>query len=161
MNKLEDYMDDLGFTVDDLKEPEQLMFTAKEQVRFFISDVTELNRPAKDDKAALHAIILKTKVMGSYEDEHTGKLYDIFINKAFKDTFIKFLRGTWTVKELEEAIKNKTLDYTRLVGTTMVATPATGKNVGDKVYQNFYGWNSVNPEDIVTDDDISDDVDFS
>ena len=157
-NTLEDYMDDLGFTADDLKEPEQLMFTAKEPVRFYISDVTEINRPAKDDKKALHALVLKTKVM---DGEYEGKLYDVFINKAFKDSFIKFLRGTWTVKELEEAIKNKTLDYTRLVGTTMEATPATGKKVGERVYQNFYNWSAVNPDDITDDDIADDDVDFS
>ena len=157
MNNLEDYMNDLGFTADDLKEPEALKFTAKEPVQFYIIDVKEINREETDEKRALKALVLTTKVMtGEYE----GKLFSMFINKRFKDAFVKFLRASWTIAELEEAVKAGSIDYTRLVGRTLEATPAAAKEVGDKVYQNFYDYKTVT-DTIDEPTDTTEDVDFS
>ena len=154
---LNDYMDDLGFTADDLKEPEELVFTAKEPVSFYILKVNELKREATGDKKALNAIILKTKVMnGEYKD----KLYSIFINKNLKYLFIPLLRAVWTVAELQKAVQEGTIDYTKLVNKTLEAVPAAANEYQGKTYQNFFDWKDVSDCDSAVEADDTE-MDFS
>ena len=142
---MDDYLNELGYSADDLKEPEELVFTAKDRTKFKIMSFSEINKPATADKKAFKAFILNTKVLsGEYKD----KLFTMFINKAHKNTYVPFLRCFWSVKELEDALASGSLaDKNRIIGGVYECTPTTAKKVGDKWYQSFYGYKKAEEEE--------------
>ncbi len=138
-----------GITADDLESPEKLVFTKGEDINGTILDTNEVTKHK--------AVILTLKLNNT---EFVGKQFELWMGAPKKNkegVISSFAKRSWTNFLLafftKEEILGGKADWSTVIGKSILFTAGEPKDYGEKIFQNFNGFNlvkteKINPEDI-------------